>query len=263
MTFEVLIATMNQTDYSLLDRMGIESNAIVCNQKAPQTSYEVFEHKGHTIRWYNFEEQGVGLNRNNALLRSTSDICLLADDDVTFVKGYQDIILKEFKETPKADVLLFNIYDTIDGGRVVVSKKRRIGRLRSGRFGAVRIAFRRLPVIKNRISFSILFGGGALFSAGEDSQFLFDCCSKGLKLYAVKPYILKLNDGVKSSWFKGYNDKFFHDMGVSWYVGYGNFAKFFVIIQLFRHRKDFLKEFSFSRAYKDATEGIKEYARMR
>ena len=59
-----------------------------------------------------------------------------------------------------------------------------------------------------------LFGGGAKYSAGEDSIFLKSCLDNGLKIYAV-PYALAfLNDDRPSTWFNGYTDKYFFDKGV-------------------------------------------------
>ena len=69
---QVLVAAMNQTDHSLLDRMNIQSDAIIGNQ-CDYNSVEKFEYDGHSITYLNFAERGVGLNRNNALMRATAD----------------------------------------------------------------------------------------------------------------------------------------------------------------------------------------------
>ena len=101
MNLEVLLATMDQTDDSVLDFMGVNSDIIVCNQNSEKTDYRSYERKGYNVRWYDFQERGVGLNRNNALLRSTADICLLADDDVKYEDGYEKIILEAFEKILK------------------------------------------------------------------------------------------------------------------------------------------------------------------
>ncbi|NMA73352.1 MAG: hypothetical protein GX963_04170 [Bacteroidales bacterium] len=66
MTIEVLIATMDQEDHSLLEKMNIQSNAIVGNQ-CGRNEVEEIEYEGHKIKFLSFNERGVGLNRNNAL----------------------------------------------------------------------------------------------------------------------------------------------------------------------------------------------------
>ena len=82
MTLEVLVSTMYQKDYSLLDRMNIQTDAIVVNQ-CNENSIEKFEYKGHKIKWISLNERGVGLSRNTALMRSTADICLFPTTEET------------------------------------------------------------------------------------------------------------------------------------------------------------------------------------
>ena len=67
---QVLVAAMNQHDYSLLDKMNIQSDVIVANQ-SDFNRVDVFDYKGNQAIYLNFEERGVGLNRNNALMRAT------------------------------------------------------------------------------------------------------------------------------------------------------------------------------------------------
>lgn len=255
MTLEVLLATMNQQNDSVLDKMKVSSDCVVCNQIK-----EVFDHKSYkknnfNVEWYDLSEKGVGLNRNNALMRSKADICLIADDDVEYVEGYGQLIIREFENHPEADMILFNVQDY----GYQVTKFKRIGKHNCGRFGGVRIAFRRMAVLKYAISFNLLFGGGAPFSAGEDNMFIRDALRKGLKVYASPITILRLNDERASTWFTGYNKKFFSDMGTSYVFHYGKFAPLCLFIQLIRHRKTFLKTVSFISAYRIALEGIRVF----
>jgi len=81
MKIQVLVAAMNQTDHSLLEHMNIKSDAIIGNQCA-YNNVEHFEWNGHDITYLNFAEKGVGLNRNNALMRAEAEVCLFADDDM-------------------------------------------------------------------------------------------------------------------------------------------------------------------------------------
>ena len=86
----MLLATMDQQDDSILDTIGVNSDVIVCNQTKDKTDYKEYTKGAYNVRWYDFQERGVGLNRNNALLRATGDICLLADDDVIYEKDYDN-----------------------------------------------------------------------------------------------------------------------------------------------------------------------------
>ena len=128
-----------------------------------------------------------------------------------------------------------------------------------GRFGAVRISCKRKSILKNAICFNTMFGGGCEFSAGEDNMFLRDCLKKGLKIIAVPDYILHLKNDRESTWFHGYTDKFFFDLGASYFVLYGKFGLFFAVIQLFRHRKIWLNDYSIVRAIKEVIKGEKKF----
>jgi hypothetical protein len=110
------------------------------------------------------------------------------------------------------------------------------------------------------VSFSLLFGGGAKYSNGEDSLFFRDCLKKGLHLYA---HTELLGEEVyrESTWFKGYNSKFFTDRGVLYHHLYGNAAKLFSLRFLWAHRQEMLKEISFKEAYELMKKGICEAKR--
>ena len=263
MKLEILLATMNRKDSSLLSEMKICSDVIVCNQNGEKTAYEQFEHRGYSVRWYDFQEKGVGLNRNNGLMRATGDVCLMADDDLVYEPGYEKMILDAFERYADADVLLFNLRDTNGKIRSTQKKAKRVRLHNCGRYGAVRIAFRRLSVIKNAICFNQLFGGGAMFTAGEDTMFIRECIRKGLKVIAVPDVILTLVDKRPSTWFTGYDRKFFEDFGTSYCYHYHGLAPVCTFVQLIRRRKKWLTQYSLLEAWAFAREGIKKFKTMR
>ncbi len=255
MTVDVLIATMHQNDFSLLDRMNISTNALVGNQ-CDRNAVECVEHRGHTVTYYSFNERGVGLNRNNTLMRSKADICIFADDDMIFYDNYEEIIKNAFMDNPDADVLCLNIDDEPQ----IRPKNRKVFRVRwhnYGRYGAARIAIRRENVIKNGIAFNLSFGGGTEYSQGEDTLFLFECLQKGLHVYAVPVTVAKLVECRESTWFKGYTEKFFYDKGVyygclhfwlSWLLG---------LRYCYKYRKRYAENFSWLHAYAQLLAGMK------
>lgn len=263
MKLEVLLATMDQTDDSVLDAVGLHSDVLVCNQNKDQTAYRAYEKNGCQVRWYDFQERGVGLNRNNALLRATGDICLLADDDVLFEPEYEKIILDAFEKNPKADIILFNIYSADGKKRSDATKNIRVRKGNSGRYGAVRMAFRRMSVIKNAISFNQLFGGGCMFSAGEDVIFLRTCIEKGLHVIAVPDCILRLTNQRPSTWYHGHDQKFYEDFGCGYYCHFGRWAGLATFVQLIRRRKKMLGDYPLWQAWKYARMGIKKYKNLR
>lgn len=215
MKLEVIVSTMNCESYSeLYKQMNLQTDAIIINQE----SQSVLENQdlsmgSNTVKGYSFLEKGVGLSRNSGLMRSTGDICIMADDDMVYVDGYEEIISKAYEEHPEMDMILFNVRIHQDGKTIEkVKKNGRIGSWNYQRYGAVTFTFKRKSILEKRLSFSLLFGGGTEIGSGEDSLFLSDVLKKKLKVYAVKEMIADVyNDG--SSWFSGYNEKYLLDRG--------------------------------------------------
>lgn len=209
---ETLIATVDQNDfYFLVKKMNIQTRALIANQTNNVSKEKIF-FNGNDVRIFNFSERGVGLNRNNALFRSDSEICIIADDDIIYYDNYGEILKKAFEENKDADVIIFNLDESISS-RFIIKKKMNINWINFTRFGAARIAIRRSSILKKRISFSLLFGGGSIYSAGEDTLFLRDCLKSGLKIVGLPITVGKLDSDSVSSWFKGYNEKLLSDTG--------------------------------------------------
>lgn len=255
MRVEVLIATMHQEDHSILEKMNISTDALVGNQ-CERNEVESFDFRGHDVTFYSFAERGVGLNRNNTLMRSKADICVFADDDMIFYDGYEELIRKAFEELPDADVLCLNI-DDIPKIRPVNKRVCRVRWYNYGRYGGARIAIRREPVIKNGVFFNLSFGGGAKYSQGEDTLFLFDCLKKKLRVYAVPVTLAKLVECRESTWFAGYTDKFFFDKGV--YYGCLHFCLSWLLGLRYciKYRKRYKDKFSWLHAYRQMLKGMK------
>ena len=57
MKVQVLVATMNQRDYSLLKKMNIQTSVIVGNQ-CDHNSIEMFDYEGNEAIYLNFNERG-------------------------------------------------------------------------------------------------------------------------------------------------------------------------------------------------------------
>lgn len=260
MNLQVLVSTMHQNDYSLLEKMNISSDAIVVNQ-CDRNDIDEFTHKGKSIKWYSLKERGVGLSRNTALVRATADICLFADDDVEYVDGYKDIICDAFKKNPRADIIIFNVPSANkERGQYLIRENKRLNFRNCFRFGTYQIAIRLESLRKANVHFSLLFGGGAKYSAGEDSLFLGDSLKKGLKIYSSYETIGVVSH-QESTWFKGYTDKFFIDKGVFYAALSPNMARMFCLRYAIKHKKMFERDKSWIEAYKLMIEGIKEWKR--
>lgn len=261
MKLEVLVSTMKQTDHSLLEKMNIQSDVIVINQ-CDKYAHEQFCYKGNNVQFFHFGERGVGLSRNNALMRATADISVLADDDITYVQDYKEIILSAFQETPKADIILFNVPSKNPQRPTYnITSSRRVRWYNCLRYGAVKVTIKTEQIKKNNIYFSLLFGGGARYGSGEDSLFIFECLKKGLKIY-TNPSIIGYVEQQDSSWFNGFTDKFFIDKGALYYSISRRWAKLLCLQFIVRHRAMYIHTLSLRKAFTLMLKGIRLIKRL-
>lgn len=254
---QVLVAAMNQTDYSLLDKMNINSDCIVGNQ-CNKNLVETFDYKGNSVCYLSFAEKGVGLNRNNALMRANADISIIADDDMVFTKHYKEKVIQVYKRYPSADVIIFNLNSSKLNG-TNVAKKETINYFNMFRIGAARITFRTKKVQQLGISFSTHFGGGTSHSAGEDTLFLVLCKKAGLNIIAVPESIAYLNNDRESTWFQGYNKKYFLDKGLLFQLISKRYSGFLCFQDAVRHKNLYAKNGSWYKNYRLMLKGRKKY----
>lgn len=214
MKLQVLAVTMHREDLSIAEQMNIRCDALVANQADREETITRDTDYGQW-RMITTTTRGVGRNRNIGLEAADGDILVLSDDDVTYRDDMPTEVLKAFADSPQADVLIFGL-DMVRDGQVFETRSEPFRRIRiwnAMRYGTCRIALRREAFQQTNIRFHESFGGGCPFSAGEDSLFIKNCLDNGLHIYA-HPYVLGRCCKDQSSWFTGYNDKYFYDKGV-------------------------------------------------
>ncbi len=256
MTFELLISALNSECDKLIQKMNIQSDAVLVNQ-CDEDDEKVLDKGSFKIRLILQSQRGVGLSRNTALLSSTADIILFSDEDIIYEDGYEEKVKEAFAKHPDASVITFNI--NVDERRRTYFNEdvHKINYLNYGRYPAYAIAARRKDIVDNNIAFSLLFGGGAKYSNGEDSLFLHDCLKAGLKMYS-ETALLGREEYRESTWFSGYTDKFFFDRGVLYHFLYGKAAFLMGLRFLLKNKNTMLADKPFKEAYKLLKEGIKE-----
>ena len=213
MKLQVLVAAMHQTDLSLPEKMNIRCDAVVANQH-DRFSVDEEETAYGRVKMISTPTRGVGLNRNVALLAAEADILLFADDDSVYYDGAFEDVIHAFESLPDADVIFFGL-DMTKKGEIYERRRHPIKRLHlhnALRFGGARMAVRRRAVLQHELCFNRLFGGGCLYSSGEDSLFIRDCFKAGLRVYSHSVVLGKCAKD-SSSWFTGFNEKYLYDKG--------------------------------------------------
>lgn len=211
---EILCATMNQTDLSKYQEMNIKNcDAIFANQ-AGTYAYEEMHEDQISARMLTTATRGVGKNRNLALALAAGDILLFADDDVKYESDLSEMIEKAYRKFPDAEMIIFGIQYTKNGD-VFQKRLPETGRLsffKALRYGTCVISIRRDIVLKYNLHFTELFGGGSLYSYGEDTDFIVQCFRKGLKIYSYSAVIASSSKDV-STCYTGFGEKYFYDKG--------------------------------------------------
>lgn len=255
---QVQVVTVGQKDFSLLEKMNIQSDVIIGNQGMEVNSVASTVFRGHTVTMYSWNEKGVGLNRNNLILRGDSEIVLFADDDVVYDDGYAEIILKAFDDHPEADGITFDVIPIPETINPDLNKTwHRIRWYNCLKYGSPRIAIRSKVLKEKNIYYSLLFGGGAKYSSGEDSLFIHQLIQAGVKMYAYPARIGTVT--FETTWFNGYTEKYFFDKGIFFYFLSHHFARLLCLQYCIRKQGLFREIYGWNKAYKLMLEGIKKY----
>lgn len=200
-----------ELDKEYLFQQNIQGDAIIINQSDSIPKYEKLINQSTIYNIYTFQQKGIGKSRNEGILLSNADVVLLADDDEIFENGYLMQIERAYREYADYDVILFNVSYSDKPDKITDITE--INLRNCYKFGAVNISFKLNSIRKKDIFFSNNFGGGSIHGSGEDSKFIIDCLKNDLKVIALPINIAKLDENSESTWFKGYDNKFFSDKG--------------------------------------------------
>ena len=254
---EVLLSTMFEDSMDIIDRANIQSDVVVINQ-CDKNEYKEKKTDYGTVRFFSTTDRGLSRSRNMALALSTGDVCLICDNDVEYMNGYVEIVNKAFIEVPDADVLIFDSLLTTRDGEVKTrgfTKIKKVSRYKT--YSSCFIAFKRDKIQFNQIFFNTKFGtGSGIYKMGEEAVFLRECYKKGLKAYTY-PAVIHKWDFSETTWFEGYNEKYFNDIGAFVAESYPflkHFVKWYYPIRLGKEA-----DMSILSMMKFINQGIKSY----
>ena len=260
MTYQLLVSTMHRDDFRIAGEMNIHSDAIIINQ-ADHHGYDTVSDGKSVIQMYSFAERGVGLSRNTAMMRATADIIEFADDDMVFTDTHKEDVIREFEKHPEADAILFSI-ESLNPERPLLKIKKfgRVSKIEALKYGCARLAVRREKVVYNSLSFSLLFGGGARYGSGEDTVFLQDCIRAGLKLYRSPVKVADVKQET-SSWFGGYNEKYYRDKGALFAAALPKLCYPYAIISAFKSKSGSFRRMEICRMYLQGIDAFRKCQR--
>lgn len=190
MSFQLLISTMNNKFHSR--GINIPVPHLIINQI---TSKDIIPSEDPST--INLFKSGLSLSRNCALKNSSSDICLISDDDLMYEPNFDKKIIEVFEKYPRADIITFKILKESGVEFKNYKKKPFYHNMKSVmRVASVEIAFRRASII-NDLEFDERFGLGAQFPSSEENIFLTDALKKG-KTILFYPLVIATHPDVSS-----------------------------------------------------------------
>lgn len=210
MKLEILMSCMHQTDASLIAASHITGHAVVINQCDREETREYTAENG-LVRFFSTTQRGLTKSRNMAITKSDADVCMLCDDDEVFVPGYEEKILSAYEKLPQADVVIFKMVNRpcSFGGEF-----RQLKFPQTMKVSSWQISFRRESLLRTGVRFDELLGAGTGNGAEEELKFLTDCQKAGLSIWYAPVEIASVAQ-AESTWFDGYNEKFFYDRGAT------------------------------------------------
>lgn len=254
----VIVTTMHATDASIYRKMNLTTDAIIANQ-ANACGFYTDDEK---IRMYTTDTRGLSRNRNVAITQIPDDVeyVIFADDDLIFVDAYEQLIYEEFKKLPRADAIKFNLQEIserkLSMKRIEKRKRARLRDITSS--GVCALAIRKEALFKHGLFFRQYFGAGTEYYCGEDTIFLVEMLRKKLKLY-LSPVCLAYIDQGESTWFRGYDEKYFKTAGMLLAVLYRRLAYVLAFRSAFRFSRRKKATLGFRAILKCYWQGIKTY----
>lgn len=258
MGIEVLVAAMNKKDTSLYQIMNIDVDMIIANQ-SDYNAYEEVNINGKSIKMITTNDRGVGKNRNKAIHFSSKDILVFSDEDLVYHDNVFSQIEKAYKELSDADAILFQVNTNRKDLSAQVQKCRRVNRFNYARYGAVRLSVKRNTILRFNCKFNELFGGGCIYSAGEDNNFIHDLIKNKAIIYTY-PLLIASESDRQSTWFTGYNEKYFYDSGALMSAIYGKWK--YIMSFVFLLKRNHNKDLSFKQKLKFYFIGAKNYKNL-
>ena len=212
MKIELLVATMHQTDCKKFFSMNLQTSAVLANQADRFDVVEEYVGQSH-IKLVTTPFRGASRNRNTAIefIDTETDVILFADDDMIMIEDYEKIISEEFQSHPEAEAIHFTLEEISKVRDITLNKTaefKKATRLNTGSWGVCGLAIKCSKLRSSNVKFNECFGPGTYNDHGEDTIFVQQLLKAGVKTY-MSPKVIANIDQSESSWFDGYNKKYF------------------------------------------------------
>jgi glycosyltransferase involved in cell wall biosynthesis len=202
----------NNEIFELLNIMNINSECVVINQ-CDKNSVEYLKYKKYTVTVVYSTERGLSRSRNLALRYAKADIVIIADDDIRYVDDYSEILLKAYELHKNTDIITFKVHED----KKYFPNEKRLNKFLVHKVISHEISMK-LELVKN-LTFNVMFGTGSpYYQHGEENIFLTECIKKHGDICYIPLKLASLIENSRpSTWFNGFDKKYFIDQGALYY----------------------------------------------
>lgn len=254
MKLDVLLSAMHLKNYQYIHTLNITGDCIVINQ-CDNNKREEVQNGSQRILYIETTERGLSKSRNMAKANAQNDICILCDNDVEYIEGYEKIILNEYEKHPEYDVIVFHVTSDINP-EPCYRESRRLNYITSCKAISYEISFRKSCV--EDICFNERIGAGTKYKMGEENAFLYDCLRKGLHVHYVPIEIARLRY-EPSTWNQGFDKEYLMSRGASFYAMTPRYSLLLILQFAVRKYKFYKQKLSFWKALHYMLTGRQEY----
>lgn len=256
MKIEVIISTYNNTPENIDDSLLDFPNLKIINQVPTRNLGEISKKIIRKNKWYVYDEVGLSKSRNLALKISEGDYIYLSDDDIILEKSFSETVLNAILNNPDIDIFAFQVEGIEKKFKNYEPKEKKINIINSMKLSSVQLIYKTEFIKKNKLLFDEAFGSGSKYSMGEENIFLVDALKSKAKIKYFPKQIAQVH--LKdSSWFKGFNSKYFFDRGAINYRMFGYIVGFLMcLIFLIRKYSVYSSNISFFNAFNNMIKGL-------
>jgi hypothetical protein len=210
------------------------------------------------VKVVNSLEKGLSKSRNLALKIATSNWCLIADDDLVYLKDFETIIFSGIKQYDSSGVIVFKSLVEIDVSRRIfpVNSKKKLNSFEKFDVASFEMLLNRTH--KQAVFFNENFGlGSDVFLFGEEALLMYDY---GIEQKNVSYYNKAIVCHPKESTGTLYDHplRYYTKGGILKY-SYPKLFRVWIFIQLFFDLKqNKIKISDVSKNYSEAIKGVKK-----
>ena len=214
---QILITTVSKNHDEMLalyKQNKICGNAIIRSQCGASSTRETTI-DGFKVVTIEAEDIGVSRNRNMLMREATAKFIIFLDDDFTLSPNFSHNF-ETISSTYESDVFFVNRVEDSKNRKPWFKKARRIKHLNNKilSHGANNFIFKRNKLIQSGITFNERIGPGNYIYGGEDTIFLNNIKkNRRFIFYSAGQLISMENKNDKSTWFTGYDERYFFVKG--------------------------------------------------